>query len=59
MKLSLLFAFWFVTITKCSFFFCGDGYYNAGQESCQKCHTLCLTCYGPSADECLSCAIAE
>ena len=35
---------------------CPNGYYQEADNSCSKCHDLCLTCDGALSTNCLSCA---
>lgn len=35
---------------------CPSGYYSdLGSQSCKICHSTCLACFGPGANQCLSC----
>ncbi len=38
---------------------CPNGWFAITPYSCQACNRLCGTCFGSSADNCLSCTIAN
>ena len=41
----------------CQYMFCfGSTYYNTSKYQCENCDSTCLTCTGPTADNCTSCA---